>query len=240
MRGIIFEDVYVPLYNGLTVAEGANVAGLSNSLANLAAGNTDFENNFYNGKKAYEQRFNQVKDRHPILTVLEEAAGGGLTGGGVAKLLKSGYRVAKILKNAKQTYPRRTREQWKADLEYGRQEFNKLRDLGPLKREGHPDTTVSLKSWGKIKQGNNRANYEMLQDVPDIYANGNYVAPNDINKIRTDDFNRFHWFEKDNKGIMVGENRNNRILYNVNSDVRNYLLEHPEKARELGIDITKL
>lgn len=102
MRGIIFEDVYVPLYNGLTVGEGANVAGLSNSLAGLAAGNTDFENNFYNGKKEYEQRFNQVKDRHPILTILEEAAGTGLAGGAIAKLLKSGLGVAEVLRNSYQ------------------------------------------------------------------------------------------------------------------------------------------
>ncbi len=241
MRGIVFEDVYVPLYNGLTFGEGENVAGLSNSLANLATGNTDFENNFYNGKKEYEQKLNQVKERHPILTILEEAASGGLTGGAIAKLLKSGLGIRKILQSIdKKQYPHRSREQWKKDLEYGKKEFNKLRGQSPLKREGQPDVYVTGNtSWSKIRQGNRREKYEMLQDVPDIYSTGTHYARPRI-KQRADNFDNFHWFEKNNKGIQIGESKTGRTLYNVNPNIKRYLLEHPEKATEWGIDVTKL
>ena len=239
MRGIIFEDVYVPLYNGLTMDEGGNMAGMSNSLANMAAGNTDFENNFYNGKKEYEKQLANAKEQHPILSVLAQLAGGTLGGVGVAKLIRKGLGVANALKNAKQVYPRRSREQWKADLEYGRQEFNKLREQSPLKREGHPDAYVTKKSWDKIRGGNIPEKYEMLQDVPDIYATGEYDGPTLAEPGHNNGFNQFHWIHKGNKGITVGETENARVLYNVNPNIRQYLLEHPAAVKKLGIDNLK-
>lgn len=226
------------LYNGLGLEQGDKLAGLSNSLANLAAGNTDFENNFYNGQREYVQALEQERAAHPISSILTEMAGGALTGAGIGKLLQRGYGVVKALKHSKQVYPRRTREQWKADYEYGKEEFNKLRAQSPLKRDGHPDAIVTKKSWDKIKQGNIPEKYEMLQDVPDIYKTGEYHVQPRI-KSRGDDFTSFHWFQKNNKGIQIGEGKEGRSLYNVNPNIRQYLLEHPDVAEKLGIDLSK-
>lgn len=139
----------------------------------------------------------------------------------------------------KKTYPRRSPEQWRADFQYGREQFNALRARGPLKRQGQPDAMVIGKSWDKIKQQNIREKYDMLPDVPDIYQTGEYyVQPR--TKLRKDNLERFYWYQKGNRGIQVAENETGRILYNVNPNVRQYLFEHPDVARKLGIDLRKL
>ena len=141
--------------------------------------------------------------------------------------------------SAAPAYPKRTRQQWQEDLRYGKEQFDALRARGPLKREGHPDALVTHKSWDKIRNGNIPEKYDMLPDVPDIYATGKHHIQPRL-KERMDGFDRFHWFQKNNKGIQIGENQYGRTLYNVNSDVRQYLIEHPEVARRLGIDIKQL
>lgn len=78
----------------------------------------------------------------------------------------------------------------------------------------------------------------MLPDVPDIYATGKHHIQPRL-KGREDDFEKFHWFEKDNRGIQVAEDETGRVLYNVNSNVAKYLVEHPEVAKRLGIKIPK-
>ena len=45
--------------------------------------------------------------------------------------------------------------------------------------------------------------------------------------------------QKGNQGIEVGEGPNGRALYNVNADVEEYLMKHPE-MRELLEHINKI
>ena len=80
-------------------------------------------------------------------------------------------------------------------------------------------------------------NYEVLKSIVDSTEEDKL---HDTIKERMDEFDRFHWFQKNNKGIQIGENQHGRTLYNVNPDVRQYLIEHPEVARRLGIDIKQL
>lgn len=233
-------NVFVPLHNGAMLAFGPEVAGASNALAGALAGYATGDE-YREGKEAYERQLEQMRGEHPGVSAILEAGGGLIPSTAIAKLIKGGYGVANILKNSKKIYPKRTREQWKADYEYGKQEFNKLRGQSPLKREGHPDAEVTGRISGrKIRQGNIPEKYDMLHEVPDIYANGIYHGPTAPEKEHGIDFKNFHWFEKDNKGIQVVEMPNKRVLYNVNPDVRKYLIEHPEKAAQLGIDVTKL
>lgn len=90
------------LYNGLAWQQGDKLAGLSNGLASLAAGNTDFENNFYHGQREYAQELEQERAAHPISSILAEMAGEALSGAGAGKLLQRGYGVVKALQNQAQ------------------------------------------------------------------------------------------------------------------------------------------
>lgn len=177
--------------------------------------------------------------------LLEAVVGKALKMSGLLKMLERPFRLKPRQAPAKAAavraqYPKRSRAQWQEDLRYGKEQFNALRARGPLKREGHPDAAVTGKSWKKIKEFNKRENYDMLPDVPDIYATGEYYGPAPLNKVRKDDFTQLHWYQKGNRGIQVGENRNNRILYNINPNVADYLRKTPNIAVRLGIDISKL
>lgn len=241
MNKLSLANLYIPAYNGLTLGFGPEVAGVSNVFANIAAQNTEFAKNYAQGKEAYARELEQVRGENPGISFVLEMGGCALTGGMLAKLLKKGLGVANALRTAKKVYPHRSREQWQKDLAYGREEFNKLRDLGPLKREGHPNAYVTAKhSWPKIRHGNIPEKYDMLRDAPDIYATGEYTGPTPAEEGHKHGFDQFHWFEKNNKGLQVGENVRGRMLYNVNPNVKQFLLEHPEKAEQLGIDISKL
>lgn len=234
-----------PALNGLTMQQADRVAGLSNVLMNwVAHSHTPAENAYWQGKKAFQKDLRDVRYQHPYGSWMAELAGqflpvrnatrGAMTLAELAELLRKPYN------SVKGPYPRRTPQQWREDLEYGRQEFNKLRKLGPLKREGQPDVAVIHKSWDKIRGGNIPEKYDMLRDVPDIYANGEYSGPTPAEPGHNNGFDQFHWYQQDNKGIQIGESSKGRMLYNVNPNVKRYLLEHPNMAGKLGVDITKL
>lgn len=229
----------------------ANVAGASQIVADLLFGpkGMDAQNSFERGKKEFKDELRRVRFESPFTSLGAEMAGeaafgalGGVVGNALVKNLKILNSLKKVRSpfHKKSTHLRRTPEQWQEDLEYGRREFEKLRKQAPLKREGMPDVHVNRKSWNKIRSGNIREEYDMLQDVPDIYATGSYNGPSPLDKARKDDFQFFHWIQKGNRGIQIGENSEKWVLYNVNPDVKAFLLKHPKKAKKLGIDLSKL
>ena len=245
-----------PLWSAIGDENAARVAGAAQMVSDRLFGpeGTDAQRSFEAGRRAFKRGLRDVRYENPYGAFAAEMAGNILLGAGVDKALKMSG-LLKILERpfrlkprqapanaatVRAQYPKRSREQWQADLKYGKDQFNKLRARGPLKREGHPDAVVTNStSWRKIRQGNMRGKYEMLREVPDIYATGKHrIQPRF--KERRDQFEQFHWFEKNNRGIQVGESPQGRTLYNVNPNVRLYLLEHPEMAERLGIDLTKL
>lgn len=230
-------DIYVPAYNGLSFSKGKELAGLSNAVVNFLAGNEGFEDNYRRGYNNFERQLENSRANHTVASALSELGGSVINGAALAKLLKSGYGVVNALKSGakvvKKVYPKRTKEQIKQDRAYGKEEFLKLRDLSPLTREGHSPASVSAKSWEKISQYNIPEKYDMLHNVPDIYANGEYFGPIPAEHGHNNNFSQFHWFEKNNQGLQVGENNTGRILYNVNPDVKQFLLEHPDTARKI-------
>lgn len=236
-----------PLWSAIGDDNAASVAGAAQMVNDYLFGpeGTDAQRSFEAGRRAYKQGLRDVRYENPYGAFAAEMAGNILLGAGAGKALKMGRLLEMLDKPFQgsasvQSYPKRTRQQWQADLQYGKEQFNALRARGPLKREGHPDAAVTGKSWKKIKEFNKRENYDMLPDVPDIYATGEYYGPAPLNKVRKDDFTQFHWYQKGNRGIQVGENRNNRILYNINPNVADYLRKNPNIAVRLGIDISKL
>ena len=235
-----------PLWSAIGDDNAASVAGAAQMVNDYLFGpeGTDAQRSFEAGRRAFKQGLRDVRYENPYGAFAAEMAGNILLGAGAGKALKMG-RLLEILDKPFQVlasvrvYPKRTRQQWQADLQYGKEQFNALRARGPLKREGHPDAAVTHKSWDKIRNGNIPEKYDMLPDVQDIYATGEHHMQPRL-KERMDEFDRFHWFQKNNKGIQIGENQYGRTLYNVNPDVRQYLIEHPEVARRVGIDIKQL
>lgn len=236
-----------PLWSAIGDDNAASVAGAAQMVNDYLFGpeGTDAQRSFEAGRRAYKQGLRDVRYENPYGAFAAEMAGNILLGAGAGKALKMG-RLLEILDKpfqgsaSVQSYPKRTRQQWQADLQYGKEQFNALRARGPLKREGHPDARINAKiSWRKIKEGNNPQNYDMLDEVPDIYATGTYYPSNGLYKGRSDDFQQFHWFQKGNRGVQVAEDETGRVLYNVNSNVAKYLVEHPEVAKRLGIKIPK-
>lgn len=229
-----------PLWSAIGDDNAASVAGAAQMVNDYLFGpeGTDAQRSFEAGRRAFKQGLRDVRYENPYGAFAAEMAGNILLGAGAGKALKMS-RLLKILDKpfqvsaSVQSYPKRTRQQWQADLQYGKEQFNALRARGPLKREGHPDAVVTGKSWKKIKQNNNRANYDMLRNVPDIYEQGQYHGPINLRKDRTDNFNSFHWYQKDNQGITIGEGKSGRTLYNVNRDVSDFLQTHPELAKIL-------
>ena len=237
-----------PLWSAIGDDNAASVAGAAQMVNDYLFGpeGTDAQRSFEAGRRAFKQGLRDVRYENPYGAFAAEMAGNILLGAGAGRALKMS-RLLKILDKPfqvsapVQSYPKRTRQQWQADLQYGKEQFNALRARGPLKREGHPDARINAKvSWRKIKEGNNPQSYDMLDEVPDIYATGTYYPPRGLYKGRSDDFQQFHWFQKGNRGVQVAEDETGRVLYNVNPDIRQYLLEHPATAKRLGIDISKL
>ena len=235
-----------PLWSAIGDDNAASVAGAAQMVNDYLFGpeGTDAQRSFEAGRRAFKQGLRDVRYENPYGAFAAEMAGNILLGTGAGKALKMS-RLLKILDKPfqvsapVQSYPKRTRQQWQADLQYGKEQFNALRARGPLKREGHPDAAVTNKAWNKIKRQNLREKYDMLPDVPDIYATGNYYGPQSSTKVRGDKFRQFHWYQKGNQGIQVGEGPNGRALYNVNADVEQYLLKHPE-MRDLLEHINKI
>ncbi len=236
-----------PLWSAIGDDNAASVAGAAQMVNDYLFGpeGTDAQRSFEAGRRAFKQGLRDVRYENPYGAFAAEMAGNILLGAGAGKALKMG-RLLEILDKpfqvsaSVQSYPKRTRQQWQADLQYGKERFNALRARGPLKREGHPDARINAKvSWRKIKEGNNPQSYDMLDEVPDIYATGTYYPPRGLYKGRRDDFQQFHWFQKGNRGVQVAEDETGRVLYNVNSNVAKYLVEHPEVAKRLGIKIPK-
>lgn len=237
-----------PFWSAIGDENAARVAGATQMVSDYLLGpeGSDAQRSFEVGRRAFKRGLRDVRYENPYGAFAAQMAGNILLGAGAGRALK----VARILEEldkpfrvrptqtpagsrAAEGYPKRTRQQWQADLQYGKEQFNALRARGPLKREGHPDAVVTGKSWKKIKQNNNRANYDMLRNVPDIYEQGQYHGPINLKKDRTDDFNSFHWYQKDNQGITIGEGKSGRTLYNVNRDVSDFLQTHPELAKIL-------
>lgn len=238
-----------PFWAGIGEDNAANVAGATQALVDRLFGpKQDAQTSFEQGRRDFKRGLHDTRYESPYGAATAETLGtaavGWLGGLGTSRAAKA-LDFMRFLQKLKEPYYvqpiRRSRAQWQNDLQYGRKQFNALRARSPLKRQGTADARINAKvSWRKIKNGNSRDKYDMLQEVPDIYATGDYYGPSALNKIRPDDFKRFHWYQKGNRGIQVGEDDMGRVLYNVNPDVRRFLLEHPQKAKELGIDITKL
>lgn len=236
-----------PFWAAIGEDNAADVAGATNVAANYLFGpeQVNAEEAFYQGKKDFERGLRNVRFENPYGAFASETLGNMLLGAGAGKVLKMS-RLLEMLDRPFQpsaptrSYPRRTRQQWQADLEYGKERFNALRARGPLKREGHPDARINTKvSWSKIRHGNIPEKYNMLDEVPDIYATGKYYPSQGLYKDRNDDFQQFHWFQKGNRGVQVAEDETGRVLYNVNPDIKRYLLEHPDVAERLGVRIQK-
>ena len=249
-----------PFWAAIGEDNAANAAGAANVVTSYLFGpdNVSAEEAFYQGRRDYERDLHEARWESPFAAFGAEALGtaafAGLGGIGARGAMKA-FNMADFVRRLYEPYggythlqqqrktpepEYRTPEQKRLDLQYGRERFNALRARGPLKREGHPDARVTNNtSWSKIRQGNRRDKYDMLDEVPDIYATGEHHMQPRL-KERSDEFEQFHWFQKGNHGIQVGESPQGRTLYNVNPDVRRFLLEHPETARELGIDISKL
>lgn len=231
-----------PFWAAIGEGNAADVAGAANVAASYLFGpdNVSAEEAFYQGRRDYERDLHDARWESPFAAFAAEALGTAAFGVLGARGAVKAFNMADLLRRLNEPYGgnkhlarQRTREQWRADLEYGKEQFNALRARGPLKREGHPDAAVTGKSWKKIKQNNNRANYDMLRNVPDIYEQGQYHGPINLRKDRTDNFNSFHWYQKDNQGITIGEGKSGRTLYNVNRDVSDFLQTHPELAKIL-------
>ena len=239
MADNVFTQFARAMLSPLGDENAARIAGATNLLAHKAAGTgVDAQTAFEQGRKEFKRDLRQTRWEYPFGALGAEMAGtaalAGL-GGTAAKALRLGALLNALEKPFVRApaYPKRSRRQWQADLQYGKEQFNALRARGPLKREGHPDAVVTGKSWKKIKQNNNRANYDMLRNMPDIYEQGQYHGPINLKKDRTDNFNSFHWYQKDNQGITIGEGKSGRTLYNVNRDVSDFLQTHPELAKIL-------
>lgn len=228
----IFTRLARPALSAIGDEPAARVAGASNMLMHALAGaGTDAGEAFEQGRQDFKRGLKNARYANPYGAFLSELGTEGVVGAAGGKAVLTIPKIVQALREpfeVKAAYPRRTREQWRKDLARGREEFNKLRARGPLKRPGHPDAQVTGKSWGKIKQGNIPEKYDMLGEAPDVYATGEYLGPAQLNKARTDDFKRFHWYQKGNRGVQVGESKYKRILYNVDPDVEQYLLKHPE------------
>ncbi len=231
-----------PFWAAIGEGNAADVAGAANVAASYLFGpdNVSAEEAFYQGRRDYERDLRDARWESPFAAFAAEALGTAAFGVLGARGAVKAFNMADLLRRLNEPYGgnkhlarQRTREQWRADLEYGKEQFNALRARGPLKREGHPDAVVTGKSWKKIKQNNNRANYDMLRNVPDIYEQGQYHGPINLRKDRTDNLNSFHWYQKDNQGITIGEGKSGRTLYNVNRDVSDFLQTHPELAKIL-------
>ena len=246
-----------PLWSAIGDDNAASVAGAAQMANDYLFGpeGTDAQHSFEAGRRAFKQGLRDVRYENPYGAfaaemagniLLEAVVGKALKMSGLLKMLERPFRLKPRQAPAKAAavraqYPKRSRAQWQEDLRYGKEQFNALRARGPLKREGHPDARINAKvSWRKIKEGNNPQSYEMLDEVPDIYATGTYYPPRGLYKGRSDDLQQFHWFQKGNRGVQVAEDETGRVLYNVNSNVEKYLVEHPEVAKRLGIDISKL
>ena len=92
-------DLYLPAYDGIFFGAGPYGAGVSNVLANLAAGNS-VKGAYTQGKEDFKNDLAGVKEKYPVSSVLAELAASALSGGALAKLFKSGYGIAKTLKNS--------------------------------------------------------------------------------------------------------------------------------------------
>lgn len=248
-----------PFWAAIGEDNAADVAGAANVAASYLFGpdNVSAEEAFYQGRRDYERDLHDARWESPFAAFGAEALGtaafAGLGGIGARGAMKA-FNMADFVRRLYEPYggdkhlqqqrktsePYRTREQWRADLEYGKERFNALRARGPLKREGHPDARINAKvSWPKIRHGNIPEKYDMLDEVPDIYATGKYYPSRGLYKDRNDNFQQFHWFQKGNRGVQVAEDETGRVLYNVNPDIKRYLLEHPDMAERLGIRIQK-
>lgn len=237
-----------PFWASIGEDNAANVAGATQTLVDRLFGpKQDAQTSFEQGRRDFKRGLHATRYESPYGAATAETLGtaafGWLGGLGASRAAKA-FDFMRFLQKLKEPYYaqpiQRSRAQWQNDLQYGRKQFNALRARSPLKREGEMDVHVSHKSWDKIRWGNKRENYDMLPDVPDIYATGEYYGPTPLSKARTDDFKQFHWYQKGNQGIQVGENRHGRMLYNINPNVKHYLLTHPNEAARLGIDLTKL
>ena len=247
-----------PFWAAIGEDNAADVAGAANVAASYLFGpdNVSAEEAFYQGRRDYKRDLHDARWESPFAAFAAEALGTAAFGALGARGAVKAFNMADFLRRLNEPYggykhlarqdrapepAYRTPQQKRQDLEYGKEQFNALRARGPLKREGHPDARINAKvSWRKIKDGNNPQSYDMLDEVPDIYATGTYYPPRGLYKDRNDDFHQFHWFQKGNRGIQVAEDKIGRVLYNVNPDIRQFLLEHPATAKRLGIDISKL
>lgn len=238
-----------PFWAAIGEGNAADVAGAANVAASYLFGpdNVSAEEAFYQGRRDYERDLHDARWESPFAAFAAEALGTAAFGVLGARGAVKAFNMADLLRRLNEPYGgnkhlarQRTREQRRADLEYGKEQFNALRARGPLKREGHPDARINAKvSWPKIRHGNIPEKYNMLDEVPDIYATGKYYPSRGLYKDRNDDFQQFHWFQKGNRGVQVAEDETGRVLYNVNPDIKRYLLEHPDVAERLGIRIRK-
>ena len=236
-----------PFWAAIGEDNAADAAGAANVVASYLFGpdNVSAEEAFYQGRRDYERDLHEARWESPFAAFGTEALGtaafAGLGGIGARGAVKA-FKMADFVRRLNEPYggdthlqqqsktpePYRTPEQKRVDLAYGKEQFNRLRARGPLKREGHPDAMVTGKSWKKIRQGNIPEKYDMLHEVPDIYATGKYYPSRGLYKARNDDFQQFHWFQKGNRRVQVGEGSRGRVLYNVNPDIKTYLKNHPE------------
>lgn len=113
-----------PFWAAIGEDNAADVAGATNVAANYLFGpeQVSAEEAFYQGKKDFERGLRNVRFENPYGAFASETLGNMLLGAGAGKVLKMS-RLLEMLDRPFQpsaptrSYPRRTREQWRADLE---------------------------------------------------------------------------------------------------------------------------
>ena len=133
-----------PFWSAIGDENAARVAGATQMGSDYLLGpeGSDAQRSFEVGRRAFKRGLRDVRYENPYGAFAAEMAGNILLGAGAGRALK----VARILEeldkpfrvrptqmpagsSAAEGYPKRTRQQWQADLKYGKDQFNKLRAI---------------------------------------------------------------------------------------------------------------
>ena len=220
----------------------ARIAGATNLLAHQAAGTgVDAQTAFEQGRKEFKQDLRQTRLEHPFGAFGAEMAGtaalAGL-GGTAAKALRLGALLNALEKPFVRgsAYPKRSRQQWQADLQYGKEQFKWLQKHG-LHRQGEDDPAILHRSWNKIKQGNNPQTYDAIRDAPSIYANGTKMSYPETNSAKHPTNMSYDYyvqplsFPRQNRTGVVNIANDKvigRYLKNIMGNLEDYIKKHPE------------
>lgn len=153
-------NVFVPLHNGAMLDFGPEVAGASNALAGALAGYATGDE-YREGKEAYARELEQMRGEHPGVTAVLEAGGVLIPATAIAKLIRNGYGVAKVLQNqlqirrgAKQLEKAlRTQEYTDEPIFAGRMDQERIDAINEmLRKQGGTELESNKLLWPKDSQ----------------------------------------------------------------------------------------